>query len=350
MSGLAVRFAALEDAPALIAFIRDHWSARHVFVRDPEVFAWQYAQADGRLNMVLAEREDEDGSRTILGVLGFIPLGRFDPQLGDGDILLALWKVRDDIAPPGLGLRFLKLIQAQLKPRMIGAIGISEMVKPIYRALGYTVGGLQQAALFNPAHRGRCVVAQGVPDSAFEAGPTAPGAIRLHGVDEAAAPEIAAAIDRIAEAGSPRKSWDYVRERYLRHPWYRYSLRAVERNGAIEALAVWRAVECNGARILRIVDVVGPTDWLAGAAPLLREALAEADAEYIDIMQVGTSAGILKAGGFLSPADHPALVLPNYFAPFEARNIDIALAYRTFGPDATAPRLYRADSDQDRPN
>ena len=62
---IETRLAMAADRPALLAFIRDHWSARHVFVDAPEVFDWQYAQPDGRLNMVMAAQ-----GGVILGVLG----------------------------------------------------------------------------------------------------------------------------------------------------------------------------------------------------------------------------------------------------------------------------------------
>lgn len=350
MLRLSVRFAVLEDSPALIEFVRDHWSENHIFVRNSEVFSWQYAQEDGRLNMVLAEQENEDGVKIILGVLGFIPLGRFDPALGDGDVLLALWKVRDDIAPPGLGLRFLKLIQARLQPKVIGAIGISDMVKPIYRALGYTVDQLSQWALFNLEFKGRCAIAGNVPDDAFEPSGVASSSLGLVPVDGPDSEEMAGAIDTIASLQSPKKSWAYVLARYIEHPWYDYSLRVVERGGRPVALVVWRMVECNGSRILRIVDIIGDTGWLSDSAQLLRAELASANAEYIDIMQTGTPGEVLARGGFVGPERYPDLILPNYFSPFEARNIHIHLAYRAFRPDAAPLRLYRADSDQDRPN
>jgi hypothetical protein len=90
---IRIRTADAADEPRLRAFIHDHWSSTHIFVERPEVFRWQYLQDDGRFNMVLAEDTNatDDG---VLGVLGFIPLGRFDPALGDRDVLLAIWKVR----------------------------------------------------------------------------------------------------------------------------------------------------------------------------------------------------------------------------------------------------------------
>lgn len=340
MSVIQTRLATVADRAALIGFIRDHWSASHVFVHAPEVFDWQYGQADGRLNMVLAE---QDGA--ILGVLGFIPMGRFDPALGDEDCLLALWKVRDDLAPPGLGLRLLKFIQSQLKPRLIGAIGISDMVGPIYRALGYSLDRLHQAAIFNPAARGATRIASGVPEAAFAGGGDA-GGYRIDRLTDSDA----AAIEALAQAGVPRKSFAYVRDRYLNHPFYRYTCAVIRAGDRVDALAVWRAVTCNGATILRIVDIIGGTDWLAHGRALLLPQVQAAGAEYIDLMQMGTPDEVLRAGGWISPDWAEGLILPNYFAPFEPRNITVALAWKPFGGDRGAVRFYRADSDQDRPN
>ncbi len=339
MSVIETRFATAQDRGALLSFIHDHWSATHVFCNAPDVFDWQYLQPDGRFNMVLAQQGD-----TVLGVLGFIPMGRFDAALGDGDVLLALWKVRDDIAPPGLGLRMLKLIQSQLKPRMIGAIGTSEMVGPLYRALGYTLDHLHHAAIF--AEGGAARIASGVPDHAFAAGSINTGDCRL------IAPTLADhdAVEMISASNTPHKSLAYVQERYLNHPFYAYHTALVWQNTKPRALVVWRRVECNGSHILRIVDIIGDTDWLAHGQALFRPILAQSGAEYIDLMQLGTNDGVLQTGGWISPDWVDGLILPNYFAPFVAQNITITLAYRQFTPGARPVRLYRADSDQDRPN
>ena len=40
-------------------------------------------------------------------------------------------------------------------------------------------------------------------------------------------------------------------------------------------------------------------------------------------------------------------IVPNYFEPFEQRNVKIEIAYKTKGDNYVA---FKADSDQDRPN
>lgn len=347
---IEVGFARREDRDRLVEFIRDHWSSTHVFVQRPDVFDWQYLQADGRLNMVMAASTDAPG-RPVLGVLGFIPMGRFDPALGDRDVTLAIWKVRDDGSPPGLGLRLLKYLQAQLRPRLIAAIGTSQMVRPIYEVLGYRVGSLHQAAIFNPDRRETLFIADQVPAAAFEPASRIPSStLELVDVDRSVGAEDRARIDRVAAAATPSKSWDYIVERFVDHPWYRYEVKAVRHRGQLTSVVVWRVVEAEGSRVLRIVDVIGDPGWLADARFALQRRVAEIDAEYVDVTQSGIDPDALHAAGFVSTREHPDLVLPNHFAPFERRRVDIEIAHKVLDGSDAAVRLFRADSDQDRPN
>lgn len=340
---IAIRLATAADQPALIEFLRDHWSPYHIFVAAPEVFDWQYGASASRLNMIFASN-----GNTVFGVLGFIPMGRFDPALGDTDILLAVWKTRKD-APPGLGLQLLKTLAARLNPRLIGAIGITEEVKPIYRALGYQLGDLHQSAIFNPARQTQRIAA-GVPDAAFSDEHASETGWSLSPLDGEAVSALGPVLDHLARASLPAKSAAYVAARYLRHPWYEYRFGLISRDGIPEALCIWRQVEAEGASILRIVDIVGGTDWLAAGRALFQPLLMDCGADYIDLMQIGTPAEVLAEGGWLSPAEVPGLVLPNYFAPFERRTVTIACAWKLRAHSGLPMRLYRADSDQDRPN
>ena len=344
---IRVRLAGAEDRPRLIEFIRDHWSATHIFVERPEVFVWQHLQHDGRLNMVFAD----DDSGNVLGVLGFIPMGRFDPTLGDRDVALAIWKVRELGTPPGLGLRLLKFLQAELAPRLVAAIGISSIVRPIYRVLGYEVGALGHVAIFHPGRAGELRVASGVPDAAFEpAPPPRAGTVEFIPIDEHAPETTVRDVDSVCSAASPPvKSWRYIVDRYLGHPWYRYEVRAVVRHGAIAAVVVWRAVAACGSLVLRIVDVVGDTEWLRDSRGLLQQEVIAAGAEYIDVVHWGVDEAVLADAGFVGPGTVSGLVLPNYFSPFERRNVTIEAAVKMTAPGGPV-HLYRADSDQDRPN
>lgn len=346
---IRIRLAEGADQRRLVEFIRDQWSATHIFTERPDVFSWQHLQGDGRLNMVMAE-DTTALEQPVLGVLGFIPMGRFDAALDDRDVMLAIWKVRDG-SPPGLGLRLLKFIQKELSPRLIAAIGTSKMVRPIYEVLGYQVGALHHSAVFHPGRRDELSVASGAPAHAFE--PVAPvptGTLELLALDEKTEQGVRHDVDRLAGMATPAKSWDYLVNRYLRHPWYRYEARTVRQDGEIVAIVVWRAVQAQGALVLRIVDIIGDTGWLLHGKYALQREVINHEAEYIDLVQWGIDPADLEASGFVATDTSPGLVLPNYFSPFEARNVEIELAYKVLDPDVPPVHLYRADSDQDRPN
>ena len=347
---ISVRFAHTGDQDRLVTFVHDHWSSTHVFSTRPEVFRWQHLDHSGRLNMVMAEDTEAPG-RPVLGILGFIPMGRFSTELGDSDVMLAIWKVREDVAPPGLGLRLLKFLQAELSPRLVAAIGISTMVRRLYKVLGYEIGGLLHSAIFNPDRRNELRIAQGVPESAFGSpAPVVESQLELRRLDEAAPIDVRAAVDRVAATVLPVKNWEYLVNRFLRHPWYRYELRSVHRGGELVAVVVWRAVSAHGATLLRIVDIVGEIDWLSHASEVLIPEVIRSEAEYIDVVQWGIDAAPLAEGGFVTSKFHESMVLPNYFEPFEARNVDIEFAFKVTDGDVRPVRLFRADSDQDRPN
>lgn len=339
MTKISIKMADSRDRPAILAFIAEHWQAQHIFVESPDVFDWQYRAPDGGYHMAIAHSGDK-----MLGILGYIPTGRFDPKLGFGEIMLAIWKVREDIAPPSLGLGLLKLIEKTHAASVIGAIGISDMVVPIYKAFKYTVGTLEHVALIPQRHADFAIAHGAGIDAVFREGEDKAVLTVLRNRPDHS---IRQQIDSLAGGlAGLQKSWAYIEERYLNHPWYSYSVATIGSEQALQSVLVWRRVKVDGASILRIVDVVGDIASLAQVANALAQIVRDADAEYIDLLGCGFEMAGLRAAGFASPSWNIGLILPNYFAPFEQRNIEIKFAYKADRPLC----LFRADSDQDRPN
>jgi hypothetical protein len=348
-------FANKADESKIVRFLREHWRRNHIFVTNPEVMRWQHqspSPLSDQLTFVYAQRKNNNDQQEILALLGYIPFRRFDNSANWSEIALAIWKVRDDAGMPGLGLQLLKNIQRQLIPGMICAIGISQIVKPIYLALGYTVSSLSHFALFSQNRSVADGVASGIPSEAWR-DLVINSSVKLESVDEKNHSAIISPdyFDRLGDMSLPRKSWRYVIERYLRHPWYQYDVRMVVVDGRPKACIVWRRVSVAEGSVLRIVDVIGNVEVLEYCGNAFREILDEQRSQYIDLMQWGIAEKILKKAGFVSSKDYPDLVIPNYFSPYEKRNIQIDIAFKV-SPDFKDRRVYlfRADSDQDRPN
>jgi hypothetical protein len=348
MSRINIRFAEESDQLRLIKFINDYWKKDHIFVKDPNVFSWQYRNKDGRWNIVLAENTYNNGEKSIIGILGFIPLGRYDENLGDDCIFLAVWKVREDVCPPGIGLQMLKKIKKTLSPSFIGAIGISDIVKPIYQALGYQTGKLDQLALLNPCFQGDYKIAK-VPNKIYESNSICDSSVSLLELD-VKDKKLLKKVNTLADSSSPTKSFSYIKNRYLEHPWYSYEVRCVLVNETLTAILVWRVVELDGRRVIRIVDIIGGRDWLDSSRLVFLEEMTSTEAEYVDIMASGVNVTALKKTGFVSAQDYENLVIPNYFSPYVEKNIEVYFACNSFSSSDICSAFFRADSDQDRPN
>lgn len=355
-SRIEICFAKTFDEPQIREFLRAHWRSDHIFVTHPQLMRWQHESPDapgGALTFILGRRVNADESSEILALLGYIPFRRFDAEADWTELSLAIWKVRDDVGTPGLGLQLLKTIQRKLSPALICAIGTSQVVRPIYKALGYKVGALSQAALFPVLAPLSEEIASYVPevarrtideDTCVEIRPVISGSLP-DGIS-------IALVNSLANENLPRKSWSYILNRYVRHPYYDYEIRTVTADNILRAILVWRRVLApTGGSILRIVDVIGDPTILARCGAALRHELMTANCEYIDLTYWGVPSDALKSGGFICLEDHPELVLPNYFEPFEPRNVQIEIAFRIESKlTDNKVFLYRADSDQDRPN
>lgn len=332
-----------DDRADILRFLEEHWRSDHVFVRRPELLDWQHRTRSGDLNFILARGED-----AIAGLLGFIPTRHYDPNL-DPDVFLAIWKVRDDLSGSGLGLQLLQALRRELQPSMIAALGLSEMVLPIYRALRYTVGQLDHHVLFNPDIE-QWHIAQGVPDSVREEPDEPADATDVAFVPWTAGIDAidARALDDVFASSHPRKSVEYVLSRYVQHPEYRYQVEVVTDGDRPRSIVVWRRVDADGSAVLRIVDVIGADDILGSCRSLFLQRLRDEGAEYIDVYHHGLSAAALERAGFLDRHHHPDLVVPCYFEPLVRQNVELDFAVRSTA--AQPVRLLRGDSDQDRPS
>ena len=352
---IEICFAKTSDVPEVIHFLREHWRTDHIFVTNPELMRWQHESPDApgeTTTFVLGRRINADGSSEILALLGYIPFRRFDTEADWTELSLAIWKIRDDAGTPGLGLQLLKTIQRTLSPALICAIGTSQLVRPMYETLGYKVGALSHAALFPISATLGETVASGVPAIARRTIDGDAGVDIRPVIGESLPDGISiASINSLSNENLPRKSWNYILNRYVRHPYYEFEIRTVTADSQLHAILVWRRVLAPTGYILRIVDVIGDANVLSRCGALLRSELVSGNCEYMDLMQWGISSQALKAGGFVLLEDHPELVLPNYFEPFESRNVKIEIAF-FIDPKLADKRvfLYRADSDQDRPN
>ncbi|MBU2091126.1 MAG: hypothetical protein KKB63_11250 [Alphaproteobacteria bacterium] len=329
-----------EERDELRRFIAAEWRDDHAFVTFPPILDWQHLLADRQQYSFVIARIDG----RLEGFLGFIPQEQFDPDLAVyRQVFPCSWKIRDTAALTGLGMMLVMWMRQALKPRFIAAIGLTPMVEPIYRAMGYQLGSMDHHVLFDPVRRDYRI-AEHVPGDLPR---PAPSNLTLVALDEATLMALPASVDACFTGIVPAKSRRHLVHRYLRHPVYRYHLYGVAENGVIAGFLVLREAHAEGASILRLVDLVGPDRLLA--APLL-DLLRDSGAEYVDFYSHGVDPAALAAAGFLDRHATPGLTAPHYFEPYARANQEIAYTWKQFGEAQGRVRLARGDSDQDRPN
>jgi len=333
-------FCGLDEVDRLRAFIRDQWSAGHVLASSRALLDWQHRdEAAGRYNFLLA-RED---SGAIVGMLGFIPTSRFDPSLAPGleTVWLTTWKVREDHAH-GTGLALIRRLMASLRPTWIGTVGLNSATAQIYRALGFRVETLTRYCLLNDAilQPRLARIPEGLASPPAIGGEAILAALTR---DDFVSRTEAAGLNDSGQV--PRKTCRTLYERYLLHPFYRYSpFLAVTNRGA--AVLMVRRCSHDDASALRIVDVIAAPGVLAQCGQALKSLLVESGAEFIDFYCSGL-ADEMAAAGFREVPAAGELILPSHFEPLEMRNVE--LPYSLFGP-AGRTVICKGDADQDRPN
>jgi len=313
------------DIDDVVWFIDEHWKRGHILATCRALLDWQHRDADD-YTFIIARRSTD---RAILGLLGFIATARFDAALAEDTVLwLTTWKVRDDAGVAGLGLQLLQHLMRTVPHRAVGAVFPSEATAPIYRAMGFQVGEMSHYIL------------RASDRMALEA--AAPLEARRLATDD----DFRSLRWTDGDGQVPRKSLEYFRRRYARHPLYSYAVTALFDGGALRGLIAARTAEHDGIRALRIIDFLGSSHVLERTGSVIHAWLDESGAEYADLYNAGVSADVVARCGFRKVDPNGPEIVPDNFEPFERRNVRLWFAFK----GAEHPILFKGDSDRDRPN
>lgn len=336
---MVIRNCAKEEIPQLINFLKQYWKPNHILVTHPEMLLWQYQNDTGGLNFLIAKEEDNINS-DILALLGYIPLAHFDKNLvSNKECWGAIWKVSPKCRIPGLGTFLQKKICNLYN--YYGGLSLSNDSIRIQHTLSKSILTVNQYFILNPSIKDYIIAC--IP-SDFVARKNAPnGNCQLREIDDISS-------CTIKHAYAPIKSIEFLINRYKNHPWYKYSFLACYVNNAIHCILVIRKINVNDRTAIRIVDVYGDLSNVTGLGFQLEKYLmSQPKAEYIDLCNYGINQDFFIENGFnILDVSSDKIIIPNYFEPFEKRNIPIVAV--TFSKTDKNYTYFKADADQDRPN
>ena len=323
-----IRFAEKKDISAIMKFIDEYWNKDHIMSRDRNLFEFQHKWGD-EISFVLSEKDDE-----ITGVLGFIPYSS-----KNRDITLAIWKT-NKTEDTMQGINILSFLREKGDVRTISAPGINSKTIPIYKFLGLETGKMKQwYRLRNvPEYKIAKVTNSVIP--AYSANTE----VVIEEIKDFSDAESRFGIeDCLLRDHQPIKSKEYLRRRYFEHPsfiYFKYGVQVAEQ----KLFVVLRVQKYNESSLVRIIDCIGDHCLFKYFSYELDSLLEKYDCEYADCYETGVSDEIFEEGGWRLVADS-GNIMPDYFAPFEQKNIDIY-----YMSEIEGAILFKGDGDMDRPN
>ena len=322
------RFATKQDIDGIMQFIHDYWAEDHILARDREIFEFQYVYGDEVCFVLSLDKETEE----IEGILGYIP---YDTE-GERDIFTALWKVKKS-KNPFQGMDQLYFLEEHGRCRNLYCVGINRQTFSIYKYMKKTIADLEHYYMLNDLPRYR--IAQ-IHEKKIQLPASEECSFhKLQGFEELE--QIYSGLKQYA----PVKSLAFLKRRYFEHPEYEYRIYRASLQEQ-DAVIIGRIQEHDGARVYRIMDILGAEECFAAAGSALHELMVQEGFEYIDLYEYGMSEEALHRAGFVKAEPQEQNVIPNYFEPFVPENIEIHI----FHPKNVAARMFKGDGDQDRPN
>lgn len=329
-----------EDLPRLLTFIDTYWKKNHILVRSKEILDFQYYnREEDKYDFVLAENTQ---TGELDGIRGWIRVAQYDSALAEYDeVWSAVSKVRTDVENNEIKVLGSYLWRYLEKHKGFGTVGISRFSFAMHTAIRHKTCSLGQYFILNRDTKEFKVAV--VPSNYQYTEISKYSNWHLREIVD-----INTIDDNVVPAYyRPFKSKTYLINRFAKHPVYKYHFYGIYEGKELRSILVSKFVEINGGKILRIVDVLGSIEEVGNLYEDFQTILCETESEYVDFLCYGIDDVVFQRMGFdkLHP-EQERLIIPNYFEPFEAKNVVINGAYKP----AERYCMFKADADQDRPS
>lgn len=329
-----------KDVDKLVHFLKYHWKEDHVFVKSRALLDFQHYNKDlDGYTFVVAENQ-ETGEYDALE--GYIPTYLYDDNLKEeGDYWSALWKRREDKDPKELGFIGIQVHMRQMKlPNFhsLGSVNPSDFAKRVHRGLNAVMEDMLQYYILNDRINDFKIAGN---VSLVKGNVQSDNTYKLKFTEDND-------WDKLSIKGCyhPLKTLEFFKNRYEKHPIYKYSFINIYYQEELVTIFATRVINVNGSSCIRIVDVLGKVPE-ANIKQQLLGILYEANAEYIDVLNWGIPKMTFEKMGFDILNVNGSLIIPNYFEPFEQRNVVFKMVYNGVYKDYV---VFKGDADYDRPN
>ncbi len=329
-----IRLAHYDEIDEIMEFLDVYWKEGHILARDREFFEYEMV-VDGQVNFIIAK---DRTTGKISGLQGFLRASKDKENL---DIWGCIWKV-----VPGsmvlLGVEIAMRMESISGARNFLSIGgNANTAVPINKKILKYEEVDKMKHFYCLSNRENYNIAKIEHYEPFLTRDCEKTSIKQLIDFE----ELRFGYDfKKNEDKVPYKDDWYLQHRYYSHPIYKYEVYGLnyDKSDNYQALLVCREQECNGEKVLRIVDYMGDGKLFSGLSVFLKQKLETY--EYIDMYCYGFNEEYIRNAGMIEIEKNDTNIIPNYFNPYECRNVDIWI-----GTPKGRAVYFKADGDQDRP-
>lgn len=331
---ITFRKAKHEDILLIMKFIDEEWKKGHILAKNRDFFEWQFV--DGENVRVLLAIDDENNK--IYGMDGYI---QYNDE-SEPDITGCMWKViKSDI--PLLGKEISNQVGEIVKPRYSVGIGLNRRAQKMERLLGNFVDKMNHFYFLSEKNEYNIAVIKAFEKKAVKD-------TKAH-FEEVESIDLFERIisDELLKQYIPYKNYNYIQHRFFEHYSYSYKLLdLVIDDEKVPCIFVVREVLQNGTKILKIVDFFGKEEYIEKSGIAFEKLVKQKQYEYIDFYNYGIDKKYILKAGFSLLDEQDENIIPNYFEPFEQKNVEVYVSGDILKQKNT--RMFIADGDQDRPS
>lgn len=329
---ISIRQANIDDIPLIMRFIDENWRKGDTLATNRQFFEWSFVR-NGKVTMIVGI-DDKEG--ILYGIYAYMPYT--DDEYPD--CYGSIWKaVKCD--EPLLGMRIAEYAKKTICCRYILGAGLRGPAIRYAKLQGIPLKALDHYYRLNPEMKKTDFLIASIVDNYM------PPVLRRTINPVRSFEEFRTIISENSLATRPfRKDYKYIKKRFFNHPVFNYDMWLIEDiENSLKSVLVTRVEEYLGAYACKIVDYYGSTTTIENLGSFLDDLMITRGYEYCDIYSYGIPNQLYEAGGLVRCEKESMNIIPNYFHPFERRNVDIIMREPYF----EGLVLFRADGDQDRP-
>ena len=339
-------FAKKKNKNKIQKFIDLNFKKNHILAKSNKFFNWLYV--DKKINCIVALENN-----IIIGIYLFVPLNHYDKKINKNHIFFSTWTVKGfkksksvnkNKQGVAIAYRMLNKVYNIFKSKLIISVGIDHRLVKFHNYKNFKTYTSNHHFLISPyVKKFKILKSVNILQDPFNK-----KEFIFENIDSQVKIK-KISINHLFQHQIPQKSKNYIINRYMKHPIYKYYIYTISSKEKIFSLFVFRVVKAKGAKVIRLIDYFGSNKLFVNAKTFFYEILKIYKAEYLDFYSFGIPLNILNKSGLKNRNNYKNLIIADYFEPFVNKNINVPVGIMKSNFKGNV-RIFKGDGDQDRPH